>query len=155
MIAHFEPDHIPPPVPNGALESANDALRFIFGGNATFTIRSAKTGTRYTYKIRQKEIGKPFFASVLSGQNNETDFDYIGFIPAATRDVLVAGNKGKPDAPSFKALAWTVAQLATKARIPEHLEIFHEGRCCACGRKLTTPESILSGIGPECAKKHH
>ena len=155
MIAHFEPDHIPPPVPNGALESANDALRFIFGGNATFTIRSAKTGARFTYKIRQPKIGNPFFASVLSGQNNETDFDYIGFIPAATRDVLVAGNKGKPDAPSFKALAWTVAQLATKARIPEHLEIFHEGRCCACGRKLTTPESILSGIGPECAKKPH
>ena len=108
MIAHFETGKIPEPTP-GELSSANDALRFIFGGNATFTIRSAKTGTRYTYKIRQKEIGKPFFASVLSGQNNESDFDYIGFIPAATRDVLVAGNKGKPDAPSFKALAWTVA----------------------------------------------
>ena len=52
-------------------------------------------------------------------------------------------------------MSMTVAQLATKARIPEHLEIFHEGRCCACGRKLTTPESILSGIGPECAKKPH
>ena len=152
MLAHYETGKIPEPTP-GELSSANDALRFIFGGNATFTIRSAKTGTRYTYKIRQKEIGKPFFASVLSGQNNESDFSYIGFIPAATRDVLVAGNKGKPDAPSFKALAWTVSQLTTKARIPEHLEVFHEGRCCACGRKLTTPESILSGIGPECAKK--
>lgn len=154
MLAHYETGDIPEPTP-GELSSANDALRFIFGGNATFTIRSAKTGTRYTYKIRQPGIGKPFFASVLSGQNNETDFDYIGFIPAATRDVLVAGAKGKPDAPSFKALAWTVSQLATKARIPEQLEVFHEGRCCACGRKLTTPESILSGIGPECAKKTH
>jgi hypothetical protein len=154
MIAHYETGKIPERAP-GALESANDVLRFIFGGNATFTLRSAKTGARFTYKIRQPGIGKPFFASVLSGQNNETDFDYVGFIPAATRDVLVAGNKGKPDAPSFKALAWTVYQLATKARIPEHLEVFHEGRCCACGRKLTTPESILSGIGPECAKKPH
>jgi hypothetical protein len=96
-------------VPNGALESANDALRFIFGGNATFTIRSAKTGDRFTYKIRQPEIGKPFFVSVLAGQNNETDFDYIGFVPTATRGVLCAGNKGKPDAPSFNALRWVLA----------------------------------------------
>ena len=152
MLAHYETGKIPEPTP-GELSSANDALRFIFGGNATFTIRSAKTGTRYTYKIRQKEIGKPFFAAVLSGQNNESDFDYIGFIPAATRDVLVAGAKGKPSAPSFKALAWAINQIAQKARIPENLEVFHEGRCCACGRKLTTPESVLSGIGPECAKK--
>ena len=152
MLAHSETGDIPEPIP-GALSSANDALRFIFGGNATFTIRSAKTGTRFTYKLRQPEAGKPFFASVLAGQNNETDYDYIGFVPAATRDALVAGAKGKPNAPSFKALAWTVSQLATKARIPENLELFHEGRCCACGRKLTTPESILSGIGPECAKK--
>ena len=152
MLAHYETGKIPEPVP-GELSSANDALRFIFGGNATFTIRSAKTGTRFTYKLRQPEAGKPFFASVLAGQNNETDYDYIGFVPAATRDALVAGAKGKPNAPSFKALAWTISQIATKARIPEHLELFHEGRCCACGRKLTTPESILSGIGPECAKK--
>ena len=152
MLAHYETGDIPEPIP-GALSSANDALRFIFGGNATFTIRSAKTGTRFTYKLRQPEAGKPFFASVLAGQNNETDYDYIGFVPAATRDALVAGAKGKPNAPSFKALAWTISQIATKARIPEHLELFHEGRCCACGRKLTTPESVLSGIGPECAKK--
>jgi hypothetical protein len=152
MLAHFEPDQIPERVP-GALDSANAALRFMFGGNATFTLRSTKTGTRCTYKIRQIEPGNPFFASVLSGSSNETDFVYIGFIPALTRDVLVAGAKGKPSAPSFKALAWAVNQIAKKARNPENLEVFHEGRCCACGRKLTTPESVLSGIGPECAKK--
>lgn len=153
MIHHFEPDQIPPPVPNGALESANDALRFMFGGNATFTLRSEKTGTRYTYKIRQKEDAGPFFVSVLAGQNNQTDFDYIGFVPASARGQITAGSKGKPAAPSFKAIAWVLAQLDQTARIPEQLSIFHEGRCCACGRKLTTPESILSGIGPECAKK--
>lgn len=152
MTQHFEPTHIPERVP-GALESANDALRFMFGGNAVFTLRSAKTGTRFTYRIRQKDDASPFFASVLTGQNNETDYDYLGFIPQDTRDRLIAGGKGKPGAPSFKALGWTIAQIAQKARIPEDLEVYHEGRCCACGRKLTTPESILSGIGPECAKK--
>ena len=54
MIEHFEPVQIPERVP-GALESANDALRFMFGGNAVFTLRSEKTSTRFTYKIRQKD----------------------------------------------------------------------------------------------------
>jgi hypothetical protein len=153
MIHHFEPDQIPPPVPNGALESANDALRFMFGGNATFTLRSEKTGTRYTYKIRQQNEDAPFFVSVLRGSNNERDYQYIGCIFGEDRGTLKAGAKGMPSVPSFKALSWTLAQLCAHARIPEQLSIFHEGRCCACGRKLTTPESILSGIGPECAKK--
>lgn len=152
MMTHFEPDQIPESTP-GMLTSANDALRFMFAGNATFTLRSAKTGTRYTYKIRQKDETSPFFASILSGPSNETDYEYLGFIPKDTRDRLVAGAKGKPGAPSFKALAWTIDRLAKTARIPEELEVYHEGRCCACGRKLTTPASILSGIGPECAKK--
>ena len=32
------------------------------------------------------------------------------------------------------------------------LEVWHEGRCGRCNRALTVPESIASGIGPECAK---
>jgi hypothetical protein len=32
-------------------------------------------------------------------------------------------------------------------------KVHHEGRCGRCGRTLTVPESIESGIGPECAKK--
>jgi len=31
--------------------------------------------------------------------------------------------------------------------------ILREGRCIRCNRKLTHPDSILSGIGPECALK--
>lgn len=149
---HFEPNHIPEPVP-GALASANDALRFMFGGNATFTIRSEKTSTRYTYKIRQQNEGAPFFVSVLRGSNNDRDYQYIGCIFGEDRGTLKAGAKGMIGAPSFKALSWTLAQLAAHARIPDKLSIFHDGRCCACGRKLTTPESVISGIGPECAKK--
>jgi hypothetical protein len=30
------------------------------------------------------------------------------------------------------------------------LEFWHEGRCGRCGRRLTVPDSIASGYGPEC-----
>ena len=33
----------------------------------------------------------------------------------------------------------------------ETVQVWHEGRCGKCGRKLTVPESLTSGLGPECA----
>jgi len=35
------------------------------------------------------------------------------------------------------------------------LEIWHEGRCGRCNRKLTVPASIALGIGPECGQREH
>lgn len=35
----------------------------------------------------------------------------------------------------------------------EELEVYHHGRCGRCGRKLTDPDSIVQGMGPECRKK--
>ena len=34
---------------------------------------------------------------------------------------------------------------------PATFEFWHEGRCAACARRLTVPESIERGLGPECA----
>ena len=32
------------------------------------------------------------------------------------------------------------------------VKVFHSGKCGKCGKKLTTPESIKSGLGPYCSK---
>ena len=53
------------------------------------------------------------------------------------------------DADSAKAWRWFDANLQA-GRVPEQLEVWHEGRCGRCGRALTVPESIERGIGPEC-----
>jgi hypothetical protein len=37
--------------------------------------------------------------------------------------------------------------------LPGGYKIHHEGRCGKCGRLLTVPESVETGIGPECAKR--
>ena len=41
--------------------------------------------------------------------------------------------------------------LTTKAALPKTVEVWHEGICGRCGRKLTVPESVERGLGPECA----
>lgn len=135
--------------------NAADARDFVFGGNATFTIQSLKTGKHFTFKVSPKkgDDNSPFFVNVKNGPEFE-DRMYIGFIPRdpAQRHSIVAGRKGHPDAPSFKALNWVLGWLA-KGALPSDLRVQHEGSCCRCGRQLTHPESIASGIGPECAKK--
>ena len=130
--------------------TAEQALKFITGGKSTFTVRSIKTGVRFTYKVKQVEEHAPFFVKVLNGPDNEYNYDYIGFMRSNNLD-LQAGNNGKPHALSFKSLQWVMSRLKTGV-IPEGLEIWHEGTCCRCNRKLTVPESVESGIGPECAK---
>lgn len=137
--------------------TAQDALDYIFGGNATVTLTSAKSGDHYTYKVRQKDnedgTKTPFFVSVLNGPDNYANYKYIGMVNAETRDRIDAGRKGDRAAPAFLAFDWALAHLTTRKAIPDTLTIQHEGKCCRCGRKLTHPESIASGIGPDCATR--
>jgi len=93
-----------------------------------------------------------WFASLLTGQSNEDDYTYIGFVKA-DQATLIAGRKGNAEHPAFKAIAWFLHQLALTGEIPIDAEFWHEGRCCRCGRTLTVPTSIASGIGPECASR--
>ena len=136
-------------------QTAADAIAFMSAGNATVTLVSVKTGTRFTYKIRVSDDGKTHFVSLLSGPDNESDYAYLGRI---TRGVFWQGRKFPkagdvgPDAPSSKAFAWAWKCLSQYS-MPVSLEVWHEGRCGRCNRKLTVPSWIESGFGPECAGK--
>jgi len=148
---------------SNAIKSAPDFIRFITAGNATITIVSNVTGRRFTFKITKAADGKSmFFVKTLVGSDNMSDFEYVGFFSTMLRDtlqlrngrVLVAGKKGRPGDIRFKALDWLLTAIAMSrdTTMSETVTVFHEGRCARCGRKLTTPESIESGFGPECVK---
>ena len=133
-----------------------DVARFIYAGRALFTMVSQKTGARYTYKVSKSRTDKESnlrFVKVLSGPNNETDYGYLGYIDTRKPGVMFPGKKGKPGATSYKAIAFVIAKV-TKGVMPEHLEFYHSGQCGCCGRTLTVPESIKTGLGPVCAGKH-
>ena len=57
-----------------------DIKTFALAGNATFTVTSKRTGTRFTFKIRQPKPTTPHFVKVLTGPNNESDYRFIGTI---------------------------------------------------------------------------
>lgn len=136
------------------------ALEFITAGKALFTIRSIKTGKRFTYKVRvpkdqSKEDPNIMFVSVLTGCNNDSDYTYIGFIRKDNQGKWMyyygKASRISIEAESVIAINWIINELLTKNLTTKNLELWHEGRCCRCGRTLTDPESIESGIGPECS----
>ncbi len=139
-----------------------DTKTFVLAGDATFTITSRKTGTRYTFKVSQNEAGTMYFVSVLTGPDNWTNYKYFGII---VNGEFKFGNpervKVAATAPSAQAFdffwrhingqPFTLKGTEKQVTLAECVEVHHEGKCCRCGRKLTVPSSVESGVGPECA----
>ena len=138
----------------GQLTTATDMLTFALAGCATLTLVSEKTGVRYTFKISQPKGARPncpYFVSVMYGSDNETEFAYLGCIypDRAYRH----GKKSALPVDDIREKAFVFFwNNVTNGRCPPQLAVWHEGKCCRCGRKLTVPESIANGIGPECIK---
>jgi Family of unknown function (DUF6011) len=89
----------------------------------------------------------------MTGSDNEGNFEYLGTYRPNLIDKqigctgLIYGLKSRifPTAKSWIAIKYLFEHPDTP-----FIKIFHSGTCLKCGRKLTTPESILSGIGPKC-----
>ncbi len=125
---------------------------FFTAGNAYFTVSNGR-GKRYTFRIRKPDESTPFFVSMMFGPDNSNDYVYIGlYIPQDHSLRLTAKSRIKEDSTPAKVFQWAVRMVAAGKELPEGYAIQHEGRCGRCGRRLTVPESIESGIGPECAK---
>lgn len=143
------------------LNTFTQIARFVLAGNATFTLVSKATGQRFTYKVRapkEQRGSVTHFVSLLNGADNEGDYVYLGLLrqtgsdPTFPRFEHGAKSRVSADAPSARAVAWFWRQVE-RGEVPESVEVWHEGRCARCGRKLTVPESIESGFGPECVTK--
>lgn len=143
----------------GQLQTVEAVKKFIEAGKATLTIQSKKTGTRFTYRFSRsaEEPGKnrPVWISVMNGADNESSYAYIGtlWIELGVYSFRrTAKSKVTAYAPSMIAITWLLDSLNRKANVLEQLEVWHEGTCGRCGRKLTVPSSIASGFGPECVQ---
>lgn len=87
------------------IDGAKRQLIFMLAGNATFTLVSQKTGTRFTYNVKRvccgsckrdftgrkdvsclkctcHQTGQPgkFFVSLLTGPDNESNYSYMGML---------------------------------------------------------------------------
>lgn len=118
-------------------------LKFLVAGRAVFTLVSRKTGEHFTYKFSKGRNEGVFFASVLAGADT---YRYLGIYRDGCAPISALAAHVSANAPSLKALNWFLRHIdSPKVRFQ------HEGRCGRCGRPLTHPDSIDSGLGPECS----
>ena len=132
------------------MSEIKDVKTFMKAGKALFTVENESTGGRFTYKVKKLDKKEIWFVSVLNGPDNYTNYRYVGTIFG--NDFRATKKSIDKTAPAFLAFAWLFRNID---KLPENVKIHHEGKCGRCGRKLTVPDSIKSGYGPECINFVH
>jgi hypothetical protein len=136
---------------------------FLTAGKAIFTLEIPhdfanrnNTKPHYTWKVSKPKNPSSFlFVSLLTGPDNTNDYKYLGLLFPRNGIVNLTAKS------NFDAKSWPVLLLhricanlwGTNKIEASGFKLHHEGYCCKCGRLLTVPSSIESGIGPECGKK--
>lgn len=126
----------------------------IFDGR--FTIESTESGEHRTFQIRTQPSNAEFvpgkrILSILSGPENTGDYTGFAFVDESGIHVWRSKLGGQYEL--YAEQLWSLAlDGAFSPWAQEGYRILMEGRCCRCGRPLTTPQSIRDGIGPVCAE---
>lgn len=130
-----------------------EALAFILGGKAVFTLLSKRSGVRFTFKV-QYSTDELSFVHLRTGKwDDERDVEpwtYVGVIRDKAYFDLTKKSQLLGTSDPIKAITWAMTQLAGGRLPSDQLEFWHEGRCAACDLPLTDPESIKRGFGPTC-----
>lgn len=135
--------------------STIDALT---AGNATVTLIQPDTNRHWTFTFKRGKVNPrlvgvkpPMFVSVMQ----EGRMDYAGIL-VRNADVCKVKrthkSKVSSTAVAYRAVNWMLQQVDAGFALDYGFEIKWSNKCVRCGRKLTSPSSIDSRIGPECAK---
>lgn len=124
--------------------------KYIFAGNAYFTLTSKKTNCHYTYNIYRKKNSPLWFVKIHDGHSHVYS-GYIKKINGVYRYYKGAAGTYTMNDNRILSLMWFIRHI-NDADIDTKVTLQHTGKCCKCGRKLTDPKSIELGVGPECAK---
>lgn len=138
-------------------ESTRRVVR-IFNGH--YTMENTTTGEHRTFMIRTQAAHKKFapgsrIISLLTGPDNIHDYHDFGFVSDEGIHVWkrYRGEPGEKSAYEWYAtMLWDIATRGRESNFfKAGYRLMIEARCVKCGRLLTEPESLKTGIGPRCA----
>lgn len=142
--------------PDGRIEQSK-ALQFILAGKSEFILHSTKTNEDFKFQIVKKDSTNSkykyvYFLNVISG-HEKIYAGHLFFNEDTRMFEFNQGKKGKVAANelNIRSLLFVLNKLIRCEHVG-NLEVFHVGKCGKCGKKLTTPESILTGLGPTCSE---
>ncbi len=117
-------------------------------GSVYFSFENTQSAHHRTFKISKSDFAEgKLVIGLLTGSDNEFAYTNFGFINPTTGQVNL-WRKYEYDS-TFPKYA-KMMQGMFQNTLPDYINAHHSGKCFRCGRQLTTPESIESGIGPIC-----
>lgn len=130
---------------------------YLFAGRAVFTVSNAKTNEHFTFRVRQRASKfnpdqHVFFISIKDVAV-QYGYAFLGMLNERDGSIKATGKaQYHPGQKPYDVAAWATKTVVAGKMIPDNYKIEHAGKCGRCGRALTDPESIKSGIGPDCRK---
>lgn len=124
----------------------NQLREFVFAGNSLFTVANEDSGNHVTFKVKKHKEKELWFVSTR-------DIHSFEFIGTCFKDKkYFHSNKSTLtfDDRKVQVFVWLLDKFFNNQEKYPMVKVFHHGRCGACNKKLTTPQSIKSGIGPVC-----
>lgn len=150
------------------------ALDFILAGKSKFILVSGISGVRLSISLKsvpaynrtsstQPEPKEPSQFRSTTKANNERAYFITtcrGFIGTLLFDtgtqhfkIVEPKNRDVLTDDIYKHSLLYVLNALLDERFDIPVQIFHTGYCGKCGRKLTTPQSIQTGLGPTCQSR--
>lgn len=133
------------------------AFEFMLAGKSEFILHSTKTNEDFKFKLDKKDskynagefiyfvslkVGRiDQYAGVMWFNSNTSEFNFKEKVDGPVKASSV----------EIRSLLFVLNKLYKEDTV-QYLEVYHVGKCGRCGKKLTTPESILTGLGPSCSK---
>ena len=132
------------------LEGHEAVWNYIKGGHGVVTLQSP-SGKHYTYCFKKPKNPEKFdlftlFAYCIEGKHQ---YRYVGML-SRKGFRKTTNSEYEVDSEQFKGARFIVKMALHDFDTP--MVLYHEGVCSCCGKKLTKPESIIRGIGPQCFK---
>lgn len=140
--------------PNSSFELVGkDAIcKYLSGGKGIVTLKSP-TGVSRTYSFQVPRYDRfPDGTMFIYARISSGIWQYIGMLDSNIEFRLTRASHYPADHPITKGAAYIVNMM--NGRITSTpMKLYHGGTCSVCGRRLTSINSIIDGMGRTCRRR--
>lgn len=134
-----------------------DVLPLLFANESHFMLRSVRTGTEYSYKLklwlykgRRPTEFRFWCYDVFLDDGTRAGYLKMDFRGRKFEYFEIEKDRGDI---RVNGLLWTLRYLLEGGNIPGQVEVYNlSDKCSRCGRPLSDEVSISRGLGPTCHK---
>ena len=124
--------------------------QYVLAGRAVVTMKNKVSGSSIMFSVERKSVDAVRPENVWFVKVVDTEYRYLGLYNGL-KLVRTKASEYAEDSVEFQAFSILVDRYINAFHPHPALEVYHNGCCGKCGRTLTNPESLTTGMGPICS----